>query len=165
MALDPNIVQFCVDLRAATMILHISEMTITLLRVTMVLQEEILGQLKHDGKKHEQFPHDLIVDVLGEILDLIPMLPDQLGMAPFTLGDEFGDVVDLRVVFDAVLDLSETERFVAVVATMLEVGTVLELLLGRQVKNLLAEAELSVDLFLAEAEVGNIKEACGRQGS
>lgn len=131
MAFDPHIVQCRVDLGAAAMILHISEMAITLFRITMVLQEVIFRQLKHDGEKHEQFPHDLIVDVLGEILDLIPMLPDQLGMAPFTLGDEFGDVVDLRVVFDAVLDLPETERFVAVVAAILEVGTVLELLLNR----------------------------------
>jgi hypothetical protein len=63
------------------------------------------------------------VDVLGEVLDLLPMLVDNRGM--LILGcvwfGEFRNVVYFGVVFDAVAEFADSERFVAVVATVLEV--------------------------------------------
>lgn len=98
------------------------------------------------------------MDMLGEVLDLIPMLPNHFWVSPFIFRDELGDVVDLRVFSNARLDLPQTQRLVPVVPAILEVSTIFDFLLCGQVKDLLAKAELAVHLFLREAEVGYVKE-------
>ena len=99
------------------------------------------------------------MDVLGEKPDLIPVLLDQRRMVARVPLGEFGRVVDLRVVLDAVLDLADAQRLVAVVAAVFEVGAVFDLLRGGEVEDLLAQAELPVDLLLSQAEVGDVEEA------
>ena len=99
------------------------------------------------------------MDVLCEKPDLIPVLLDQRRMVARVPLGEFGRVVDLRVVLDAVLDLADAQRLVAVVAAVFEVGAVFDLLRGGEVEDLLAQAELPVDLLLSQAEVGDVEEA------
>jgi hypothetical protein len=134
-------------------------MTITLLVITVDVQEIVLGQLEHQREQHEELAHNLEMDVLCEIPDLVPMVGDDLGVIARVLLGEFRRVVDLRVVLDAVLDLADPERLVAVVPAILEVGAVFELLLRGELEDLFAQAELPVDFLLREAEVDDVEEA------
>ena len=93
------------------------------------------------------------MDVLGEVLDLVPVLLDHFWVLAFVLGGEFGDVVDLGVVQDARLDLAGCKGLVAVVPALLEVGTVFELFVGRKLEDFLAQTELAVDFFLVQAKL------------
>jgi hypothetical protein len=161
MALDPHIVQLCVLFGRATVIFHIPEMTVALFLVAMILQKEILGQLEHNGEEDQQFPRNLEVDVLCEVLDLVPVLLDDGRVLAFrVLWREFGDVVALRVISDASagFDLPRAEGLVAVVTPVLEVGAIFDLLVGWKIKDLLAQAELTVDLVLGQAEIGDVEE-------
>jgi len=157
---DPDVVQVRVLLGRATVVLHIAEMTVTVLGVAVNLQEVILWQLQHQCEQDEQLAHDLKVDVLRKIPDLVPMLADHGRMRAFILRHKFGDVVDFRVVLDARLDLSDPQGFVSIVSAILQVGAVFNLLFRGQVKHLLAQAELSINFFLREPEVGNVEETC-----
>jgi hypothetical protein len=140
-------------------------MTITLFVITVDVQEIVLGQLEHQREQHEELAHNLEMDVLCEIPDLVPMVGDDLGVIARVLLGEFRRVVDLRVVLDAVLDLADPERLVAVVPAVLEVGAVFELLLRGELEDLFAQAELPVDLLLREAEVDDVEEAWrGKKG-
>jgi hypothetical protein len=101
------------------------------------------------------------VDVHCELLDLVPVLLDDGRVLAFrVLCREFGDVVDLRVISDASasFDLPRTEGLVAVVTPVFEVGAIFDLLVGWKIKDLLAQAELTVDWVLGQAEIGDVEE-------
>jgi len=148
MALDPDVVQRIILLWRPFMVLHPAEMIVTLLVVAMVLQKIVLGQFQDYREQDQQFAHDLGMDVPGKMLDFIPVVLDKLRVFAGVLGDELGNVVDFRVVFDPGLDVADAERLVAVITAVLEVGAIFHLLVRRQLEDLLAQAELSVDLFL-----------------
>lgn len=158
MPFDPNIVQFLVLLSSSSMVLHVSEMAITLLIVSMTSQEIIFGEFQDDSEEHEQFGYDLVVDELPEFFDLRPIIFDKFRVRTLILWDEFGDVVNLSVVEVAWRDLTDTAGFVAVISSVFEVGAVLQFLFGGEIEELFAYGELMVYFFLGQTEVGNIKE-------
>lgn len=160
MSFDPDVVQFGILLGRPTVILHVPEMAITLLVVPVVLEEEILGQFEDDGEEDEQLADDLEMDVSREAFDLGPVSRDDGRVVARVPSGEFGNVVDLRVVADAGLDLAGPQRLVAVVPAVLEVGPVLEFLVHGEFKDLLAQTELSIDLVLAQAKIGDVEESC-----
>ena len=139
-------------------------MAVTLLFIPVDIQKIVLRQLQHQRKEHKQFPHNFKMDVLGEILDLLPMFLHHIGMLTPVSLDKLRRVVNLRVVLDAIPDLADAARLVAVVAAVLEVGSVFDLLVCGQVEDLFAEAELAVDFFLGEAEVYNVEEPFSSHG-
>lgn len=142
------------------MVLHIPEVAIALLRIPMDREEIVLRQLEHQREQDQQLAHNLEVDVSRKELDLGPVLPDHRRVVAVIRRDEFRDVVDLRVVFDARFDLAQSERFVAVVPAVLEVRAVLEFFCLGEVENLFAQAELPVDFVLRQAEVGDVEKSC-----
>ena len=97
-----------------------------------------------------------------EDFDLVPVLPDDFGLRPLVGRGEFRDIEDFGVVEDAWADFAQAERFVAVVAAVLELSAVFQLFGGGELEDLLADGELSVDLFLREAEVDDVEEALSR---
>jgi hypothetical protein len=86
------------------------------------------------------------------------MRVDDFWVRSFECWDELWNVVDLSVVLHARSDFSKAERFIAIVATVLKVGSILQLLLRRKLEKLLANGELTVDRFLAESEIRDIEE-------
>ena len=82
----------------------------------MNLQKIVLRQLQHQRKQHEQFLHDLEMDVFREGLDFRPVFVDDFWVGPLVQVGEFRNVVDLGVIFDAVFDLADGFGFVAVLA-------------------------------------------------
>ena len=138
-------------------------MAITLsLLIPMHLQEIILRQFQHERKQHEQLPHDLEMNVLRKMFDLITVVvyDGRVRVLRGVGGCELRDVVDLRVVLDVVFDCPDAARLVAVVAAMFEVGAVLDLFFRGEVEDLLAQAKLAVNLVLGETEVGDVEETC-----
>lgn len=87
------------------------------------------------------------------------MRVDDLWVWSFECWDELWNVVDLSVVLHTWSDFSKTERFIAIIATILKIGSILQLLLCRKLKKLLADGELTVDRFLAQSEIGDIEES------
>lgn len=155
----------------------------------MAVREVILvWELQHDGKQHQKFMHDVVMDVASKVLYFCPVGIDDLRLPPLECWDELGDVEDLCVVEDARLDFlqyasvgkfylvivllivclslsySEAERLVPVVATILQVSPVRKLLVSREVEHGLSNGKLSIDLFLTQAEIGDIKEPDSLQG-
>lgn len=53
----------------------------------------------------------------------------------------------------------ETFWLVAIIATFLKLGAILEFLLYREVEYLFANRKLAVDIFLREAKVDDVEEA------
>lgn len=87
------------------------------------------------------------------------MLVDDFWVWSFKGWDEFRDVVDLGVVFYTWSNFSETKRFVAIVATILKVGSVFQLLLRRKLEKLFANGKLTINCFLAETKVCDVEES------
>jgi hypothetical protein len=141
------------------MILHVSKMAVGFLLIAVMLQEVIFRQLEHDSEQRQQFSYNLIVDMLREDFDLVPVLPNHFRLRPLVCRDKFRDIKDFSIVEDSWPNFSESERFVAVVAAVLEVGAVFEFFGGGELEDLLADGELAVDLFLGEAEVDDVEEA------
>jgi hypothetical protein len=56
-------------------------------------------------------------------------------------------------------DLTEAKWLVSVVATILEVSAIFQLLFSGETEELFADCELVVNLFLAESEIDDVKEA------
>ena len=100
-----------------------------------------------------------MVDVFSKPLNLGPVFFDQIWMQSLELRNEFRDVVNLGVVEIPRGNLSDPERFVAVVTTVLSISSIFELLLRAQVEELSANGKLPVNLFLTKTKVDNIEEA------
>lgn len=100
-------------------------MAITLLPIAMPVQEIIFWQLQDDSKQNKEFGYDFMVDMASEFLDLGIMGEYEIGVGTRVGGDEFGNVVDFCVVEMTRDDLANSKWFVAVVAPVFEVGTVL----------------------------------------
>ena len=71
------------------------------------------------------------MDGLAEFRAFVPMLLDHIGLRSLVQSIEFWDVEDLSVVEDSRADLTEAKRLVAIITTVLEIGSVLQLLLSR----------------------------------
>lgn len=59
---------------------------------------------------------------------------------------------------------TQANGLISIVAAVLEVGPVLELLLGGKLKDRLSNRKLTIDLFLAETEIDDVEEADVLQG-
>lgn len=84
---------------------------------------------------------------------------DDRRLRPLVCGDEFRDIKDFCIVADTRAYFTQSKRFVAVVASVLEVGAVFELLLHRELKHFLANGELAIHLLLSEAKADDVEEA------
>jgi hypothetical protein len=142
-------------------VLHIPQVGVAADVVAMSLQEIILGQFEDEGEEHEELIHDVVVDVAREVLDDGTILVDDLRVRPLKLGDEVGDVVDLGVVEDTRVHLPQALGLIPIVLALLQVGTVFEFLLRRQIKHFPAKSELLVYLLLCQAEIDDVEKALG----
>lgn len=140
------------------MVLHVPQVAVTSDVIAMSLQKEVFRKLKDNRKKHKQLACDVVVDLPREGFDLGAVFIDDCRVCPLQLRNKLWDIVDLRVVEDAWTNLPKTKRFVAVVSTVFKVCTILELLLHRQLENLLADRKLFVDLLLCQTEVDDVEE-------
>lgn len=104
-------------------------MAIAFLSISVSVQEVIFWEFEDDGEEDEEFRDDGVVDEFPEFLDLWPVLEDEIWVGSTVGRDKFGDVVDFCVVEVARDDLTDASRFVAIVAAVLEVGSILQLLL------------------------------------
>jgi hypothetical protein len=147
--------------------------------VNVILDQLILvGKLEDDGKEAEKLVHNFFVTLPAEVFDLLDMVLQNGRLSTLVVPVKFGEVVDLDVVDDRFREsewsadswvllrsrshiLPESSRAVAVVLAIVQVleVVVLQLLLQRQVVELAAQSELSIDFFLADAEVLDVEEA------
>jgi hypothetical protein len=74
-------------------------------------------------------------------------------------GDELENMVALPVVSKTRELLNGTERTIAVVVALFQVGAIFELLLYREIKDLFAEFKLSSNVLLGKPKVRYIKES------
>ena len=72
-----------------------------------------------------------------------------------------GHVPDFSLVLDTAAEGASSSRAVAIVVARIKVGLILELLLQRELVELLTKRELSIDSFLRDAKVGHVEEALG----
>lgn len=99
---DPNVVKLGIGGRITRVVLHVPEMTVRDgLLVPVTDGKIILGKLEDDGKQSQKLPDYIVVDVAGEVLDLWLIVLNDAWMGPLKCRDEFGNVVDLRIVEDA----------------------------------------------------------------
>lgn len=105
-----------------------------------------------------------MVDESTELLDLGQVVLDENRMRPLVLSDEFRDVVDLSVVEVAWNNLADTSGFVAIVASILQIRSVLQFFFRGKVEKLFADGELVVYFFLGQAEIGYVEETWAMSG-
>jgi hypothetical protein len=89
------------------------------------------------------------------------MLVDDLRMRSFEFWYEFWDIVNLSIVVETRADFTKTNGLVTIVPTILEIGSILQLLFSRELEQLSPNSELPVNNFLTESKVSDVKEACG----
>lgn len=109
MSLDPDIIEGLVLLLAAMVVLHVSEMTVALLIVAVLLEEEVLWRFQDDGNQHEEFPDYVVGYVPCKSLDLVAVLDDDFWMRAVIRWDKFVDVVDFCIILDAGTDFLDSK--------------------------------------------------------
>lgn len=102
---------------------------------------------------------NILVQMTVEFLNVLPILLDHLGLTALRLGDEFEDVVGFQIIIQPRKKLNRSKRPVTVVVSFFEGSAELAAFFFRQIEEFFRDGELLVDLFLGEAEVGNIEEA------
>jgi hypothetical protein len=176
---DPNVVKLGIGGRITRVVLHVPEMTVRDgLLVPVTDGKIILGKLEDDGKQSQKLLNHIVVDVAGEVLDLRLIVLDDAWMGPLQCRDEFGNVVDLRIVENAIgnflfcqlmwprqqgeeLTYTEAKWLVPIVAAVLQVGSILEFLLCRELKKRLPNGKLTVHRLLVKAKIHNVEESNG----
>jgi hypothetical protein len=72
------------------MVLHVSQMAVALLIISVLAQEEVFRQLKEDGEKNQQFTNDLVVDVACKQFDCVAVRIEDFGMWSVKAGMNLG---------------------------------------------------------------------------
>lgn len=83
-----------------------------------------------------------------KVLDFSPIVFDQSWVRSLVLRNELWYVINLRVVELTGSNFTESKWLVSIVSTILQICAVLQLLLGVQVEEFLANGKLTVDLLL-----------------
>jgi hypothetical protein len=102
---------------------------------------------------------DILVHIAVEFLNVLPIPLDHLGLTALRLGDEFEDVVGFQIIIQPREKLNRSKRPVTVIASFFEGSAEFSAFFFGQIEEFFYDGELLVDLFLGEAEVGNIEEA------
>jgi hypothetical protein len=98
---------------------------------------------------------NILVHMAVEFLNVLPVPLDHLGLTALRLGDEFEDVVGFQVIIQPREKLNRSK----IVVSFFEGSAELAAFFFRQIEEFFCDGELLVDLFLGEAEVGNVEEA------
>jgi hypothetical protein len=106
-------------------------MTFTDVVVLVSVGQIVLGKLQNNGDKDEELLYDVFCDVPLELFNLPAVLVDDSRLCAFQLRDEFEDIVHFNIISQTWEELDRAEWSVAVVVTMFQVSSVLELLLCR----------------------------------
>lgn len=139
-------------------VLHVAQVLEPLGVVAVPPDEEVLVvQLQHAREEPEEGEEEPVVDLEGEGPDLVPVVPDDLGVGPLVLGRELGDVVPLVVVAPG--ELAGGLGLVAPEVARGRVALVLELLLEGQGEDGLAKGVLAFYLSICEAVADYVEEA------
>lgn len=154
----PHARQFLVDLCGAAVVFHVAKVAVAVLVIPVNLEEVVFWQLEDDCYQYQKFADHFMVDMFAELIDGRPYVLDYLRMWSIVLRDGFGNVIDFSVVEDAGCQLADSFGFIAVIATVFEVGTVFQLFLCIEIKERFANGKLLIDLLLGKTEVGNVKE-------
>lgn len=150
--------------RAARRVVHVAQVVLALVVVRVVSDEKVLVvEFEEDGKQAQQLHHDLRVAFAAESLNLVNVVLQYSGVGARVVAVKLGDVVDLDVVDDARGQVAEAGGAVAIVLAAFEVLEVVifELFVQRQVVEFAAQGELTVDFFLADAEVFDVEKPFG----
>ena len=158
-AADVDVLVLVVDLGGPRVVLDVAQKRRAVLLVPVVLRERLLGYFEHQCQQTQHLGRDMLVHVAVEALNIGVALLHKLGVRPLMLGDELEDMVAFPVIPEPGELLNGAQRAVSIVVTVFNVGTVLELLFLGEVEDLTAQLELGVDVLLAKAKVGHVKEA------
>lgn len=141
--------------------MHIAQMILAKVVISVILDEEILGDFEEEGEKAEKLYHDFRVAFATEGFDFVNVVLKDGGVLTVVVAVEFGNVVDLDVVDDAGSQGAKAGGAVAVVFAGFEVFeiVVFEFLFEREVVEFATESKLAVYFLLADVEVLDVEEA------
>lgn len=74
------------------MILHVTEMAVTLLLIAVDLQEVVFGQFKYNSKENQELSNDLVMNMARKMFDLPSILVHNARLSPLKRGNKFRDV-------------------------------------------------------------------------
>lgn len=125
----------------------------------MAFQEMVFGQFEHDRQQLQELKRYIFMHMAGKFLDLIPVFSDDFRLRSLSLRDAFEDAIELKGVLHPGFNVDRTKGSVPIIASFFQRGPIFESLFFRESKECFGDCELSVDLFLGEADVGDIEEA------
>lgn len=146
--------------RRALVVDHVAEMVFALL-VVGVLVDEIffVWELENDGEETEEGKNNIGMESFGENFDFGKVSLDErrLSIFAFEIFGEFGNVVDLDIVFDF-SNLMMIVSSPAVVISIRIINFVLGFFVHGESEEILGECKLTIYLILRKTKVFDIEE-------
>lgn len=100
-----------------------------------------------------------MVDEFPKFFDGGPVLKNEVGVGTLVERNNLGDVVNFCVVKMAGDNFTDSAWFVAVITSVLQVGSVFQLLFRGEIEKFFSDGELIINFLLCEAEVDYVEEA------